>query len=138
MSQRAYRKKMIPLQLALQQGWPGYHGGFIPPDPLLRLQSSFDHGGSPNQTHKQGKLMEKEDMRSCSSSSNMHTEHQNYVESRSTEEILDEEGGDMESGGSNVHTDHQDHEERREVEQDRDMEQDGDMEGALQRNEREM
>ena len=82
--------------------------------------------------------MEKEDMRSCSSSSNMHTEHQNYVESRSTEEILDEEGGDMESGGSNVHTDHQDHEERREVEQDRDMEQDGDMEGALQRNEREM
>ena len=68
-------------------------------------------------------------MRSCSSSSsNMHTEHQNYVESRSTEEILE----NMESGGSNVHTDHQNHEERREVEQD------GDMEGALQRNEREL
>ena len=58
-------------------------------------------------------------MRSCSSSS---------MESRSTEEILE----NMESGGSNVHTDHQNHEERREVEQD------GDMEGALQRNEREL
>ena len=78
-------------------------------------------------------------MRSCSSSSNMHTEHQNYVESRSTEEILDEEGGDMESGGSNVHTDHQDHEERREVECNNEMlEQVGDMEGTLQCNEREL
>ena len=89
---------------------------FYPTNPLLSLQSSFDHGGNPNQTHKQDKLMENV---SCMSG------QENIESARS----------------SNMHTDHQNHEERREVEVECNnemLEQVGDMEGTLQCNEREL
>ena len=99
-----------PLQLRFATGLTH----FYPTNPLLSLQSSFDHGGNPNQTHKQDKLMENV---SCMSG------QENIESARS----------------SNMHTDHQNHEERREVECNNEMlEQVGDMEGTLQCNEREL